>query len=145
MAETTIAEMLRRFERINLEQLTGEAMTENKDAILDLNREQLAHGKDSAGFDITPPYTPFTVMKKMQKGQDYSVVNLKDTGAFQNRMVLNVKSNSYNIDSTDSKTGKLKEKYGQEILGLSESGKKETWVIVKPDVVRRIKDETGTI
>lgn len=139
----TIAEMLRRFEMVDLEQLTGRAMKQNEKQIVDLNKQQLDEGVDARGFRITPEYSAFTVMKKKEKGQVFDRVTLEDTGAFRNRMKLNVKQSTFEIDSDDSKTPDLKEKYSEDILGLSDSGKKEAWVIVKPDVVQDIKTITG--
>lgn len=139
----TIAEMSRRFDKVDLTKLTGDAMEDNESKIVELNREQLSEGKDSKGYDITPKYTAFTVMKKMEKGQPFDKVTLKDTGSFQAKIELNRKGNTFDMQSSDSKAPDLRLKYGVDIEGLSISGKKETWVICKPDVVGDIKDITG--
>ena len=139
----TFADALENWDKVDVTQLTADAMQKNKEAILDLNREQMQHGKKSNGSEITPAYTPFTINEKIKKGQPYGNVTLKDTGSFQDKMELEAKRTKYTITSLDSKTPDLMDKYGEDIFGLTVSGKKEAWLIVRPDVVQAIKNITG--
>lgn len=140
----TIKEMYERWAELNLIEITGDAMVSKHGAIEELNREQLNEGYDAKGLPITPRYTPFTIMKKIEKGQRFDIVTLRDTGSFQDKIKLFKAGSEYVLTSTDEKTRKLEQKYGK-VLGLSESGEKEAWVIVKPDVVDEMRNKTGCI
>jgi hypothetical protein len=140
----TIKEMAERWHKLNLLQITGDAMVTNDAKIVELNREQLNEGVRADGSPITPKYTPFTIMKKIEKGQRFDVVTLRDTGSFQDKMKLFVAGAKFTVVSQDEKAKKLEGKYG-DIMGLSDSGKKEAWLIVRPDVVQEIRNETGCI
>jgi hypothetical protein len=139
----TVLDALENLNKVDLKQLTGQALEQKKEEILDLNREQMQHGVLSTGSAIKPDYSPFTINEKMKKGQPFGNVTLKDTGAFQNGMDLKTEGEKYRITSLDSKTPDLMQKYSENIFGLTESGQKEAWVIVKPDVVDKIKAITG--
>ena len=138
----TIRQMAERWAKINLVDITGDAMVRNDERIVELNKEQMNEGVTSHNVPITPKYTPFTIMKKIEKGQRFDVVTLRDTGSFQDKMKLIMGGDKFAITSTDEKTRKLEIKYG-DIFGLSDSGNKEAWLIVRPDVVSDIKDKTG--
>jgi len=52
----TVLGMLRRFERLDSEQMLLNTMKESADDIRDINLEQMYDGKTSEGVDITPSY-----------------------------------------------------------------------------------------
>lgn len=83
-----------------------------------MQREQLWSGETALGTPIMPSYTPFTVMMKQKKGQPYERVTLRDTGAFYDGIFVKRQGNELVFGSTDGKTGKLTEKYGEAIFGL---------------------------
>jgi len=140
----TIREMLERWQDINLQAIAGDAMSNHNQEITDLNREQMNEGYRADGTPITPKYKGFTIAEKQRKGQRWDVVTLRDTGAFQNKMETIIAGSKFTIISKDEKSRDLELKYGS-IFGLTESGKKEAWLIVRPDVVKALKDETGSI
>lgn len=83
--------------------------------------EQLfAAGVRSDGSNITPPYTPFTVRLKGFKGQPTDRVTLRDTGDFHDSFRLEFQADEFSIVSGDWKEAKLKAKYGDAILGLTD-------------------------
>lgn len=64
---------------------------------------------------------------KRQKGQETRWVTLKDTGSFHQKIKATLTGEEYNITSSDSKTEKLEEKYGDKLFGVG--GRfKETYV-----------------
>lgn len=65
------------------------------------------------------PYAPRTIANKKRKGQPYTRVTLKDTGAFYEGFKVIANSEGFYITSTDEKTDKLVEKYGQSIFRLT--------------------------
>lgn len=138
----TAAELYRRLSRVNLVDLTAEAMEAHEKEIVDLNRQQMREGKNRLNESIRPPYAASTVIKKQKKGQEWRFVTLQDTGAFQRQMFLTTTNTTYQTGSFDEKTAKLIGQYGEDIFGLDQENKNETWSIVHDDVVRGIKQKT---
>lgn len=66
------------------------------------------------------PYAPRTIKNKKKAGQPYDRVTLKKTGAFYRSLYLQMDEDGFSIESSDSKANKLKEKYGDSILRLSD-------------------------
>lgn len=106
----------------------------NEADALDLNLSQLFDGKDSDGKEITPGYSPFTIMIKKQKGQPTDRVTLKDEGDFYNSFFLNATKFPIVFDSKDLKSPMLTEKYGSQIFGLGDKSKEEFVQDIKPEV-----------
>lgn len=84
------------------------------------NLEQLDEGLDARGRDITPEYTPFTVQEKQEKGQPTDRVTLKDRSDFYRGIVAQVRGEQVENVGTDEKTAELMQKYGPDIIGVSE-------------------------
>ena len=83
-----------------------------------LNRFQLlAQGVDSKGRKVGK-YKESTKKRKQKKGQETEFITLYDYGDFQGAMYLDTKQIPIFIDSKDSKTPILKQKYGDDIMGL---------------------------
>lgn len=78
--------------------------------------------------------------KKKEKGRDPDIVTLYDTGAFYRDMFVDVGSDVIEIDSMDSKSDELKEKYGERIFGLTKSSKEEYVDEALPVLVDKIKE-----
>lgn len=87
--------------------------------------DQLAKGIDAGGYKIEPKYSPLTVSLKKIKGQDYKRVTLHDEGDFYRGMHVERAGKGLYIDSKDSKTEKLVNKYGEDIFGLTRKNIKE--------------------
>lgn len=84
------------------------------------NLEQLEAGLDATGQRIEPPYTGTTREIKKQKGQPTDRVTLRDTGDFYRGIVAQVRGQQVENVGTDEKTAALEEKYGPDIVGVSE-------------------------
>lgn len=114
----TIKGMFDRIAALDTNRVAANAIEETKETIEELNLEQMFSGLNSDGSEISPPYKEFTVAMKKRKGQPYDRVTLKDTGSFYQGIRTEIVGNKVITDSTDSKSDKLQEKYGQEIFGL---------------------------
>lgn len=112
-------------------------------AMLDMERGRLFSGARADGTETEPPYKPFTIFKKIQKGQPYDRVTLFDTGDFYSGFTAERDGDSVLFTSTDPKTAKLEGKYGEEIFGLDEFSKDKTQQMSVPLILRWFKDETG--
>lgn len=127
-----LQELLRKLKSIPTVEFMQEIVQENKDYIEDKNTEQLDAGFSSDGSNIFPGYTPFTKAIKAAKGQPYDRVTLKDEGDFYTGINVQAEANGFILKGRDWKTPKLKLKYGELILGLTESSKED----FKEEIVR---------
>jgi len=84
------------------------------------NLEQLEAGLDATGQRIEPPYAGLTRELKKQKGQPTDRVTLRDKGDFYRGIVAQVRGQQVENVGTDEKTAALEEKYGPDIVGVSE-------------------------
>ena len=140
----TIQRLYDRVQKLDTDQVIQDAIEETKDHIADLQAEQMHKGQESTGDMINPPYRFSTVAIKRKKGQPSDRVTLQDTGAFYKGLYVNVTSDSVRIDSTDSKTTKLVEKYGPDIFGLSVIFKREYLnESLRPLLASKIRQITG--
>lgn len=102
---------------------------ETKEEIIRLNTEdQLEEqGVDRNGVSLGG-YALFTITEKIQKGQRYDHVTLKDTGAFYNSFVVEVTKDGFSIIADDVAfyDRPLTESYGLDILGLTTEN--EEWL-----------------
>lgn len=89
--------------------------------VIDQNRKQLFAGIDGKGNEIVPEYSDFTYDVKIKVGQPTDRVTLKDTGAFYASIFIDYGTKYIYFDANDSKTNDLIDKYGGDILGLTES------------------------
>lgn len=101
-------------------------------------------GINSDGEIRKPDYTPTTVSIKIRKGQRHDVVTLKDKGDFYQAMGIDIRADEFIVTSFDPKTGKLVNKYGEEIFGLSEKYK-ALYIVenLRPEFKSVIEFETG--
>ncbi|KAI0243872.1 hypothetical protein L0F63_006391 [Massospora cicadina] len=86
----TFAEMLRRWERINIVEVASEAMEVTKEEYFVSQRDQMSDGLLKTGGNITPMYAASTIKKKKKKGQETSHVTLEDTGGFKKDFFMDV-------------------------------------------------------
>lgn len=124
----TIAALLRKVEAFDPESIAIQSIEETKEAIADLNAEQLYAGKRKDGSDITPEYSERTKEIKREKGQPTDRVTLRDTGAFYMGLRVDVQGEDVKVYSTDEKSDDLFKKYAtktKNIFGLNPQYKGE--------------------
>lgn len=109
--------------------------------ILDWNTEEQLYqqGQDATGQAIGPPYRPFTVQVKRQKGQPTDRVTLRDTGDFHESFRVQWQDTEFRIDATDAKTYKLTRAYGAEIFGLDDAGQQELIELIREPLLANLK------
>lgn len=141
----TVLEVLDRIKNLDVHREVKTTLGETRNVILDLNQDQMIHGRRADDSDITPEYTHFTRLSKIEKGRDPDVVTLYDTGEFYNAMFVDVGSDELEIDSTDYKSDDLQAKYGAGILGLSKGSKElyldEAFPVFKSKIEESLKLE----
>lgn len=115
------AERLNTFKNSKAVEIIYQVIKDNEDDVIDLNIDQMEEGIDSEGELIRPAYSPMTISIKKKKGQPYKIVTLKDKGDFHESVFLIYTGDSIKFTADDSKTKKLRGKYGQVIFGLNKS------------------------
>lgn len=126
-----LAYRLRRFNDI-LDDVLAECVMQDEKFILDMIRQDQLYDRgengrsrgDSLGNGEViwnyAPYAPRTIKNKRRAGQPDDRVTLKKTGAFYDSLYLSVDEEGFSVESTDEKADKLRKKYGNEILRLSD-------------------------
>lgn len=101
-------------------------------------------GVNALGVEIASyrPYSPMTKRLKEEKNQPTDRVTLYDTGAFHHSFNVKPDTEGVLITADDWKTDELLEKYGAEIMGLTNANKSElAHKILLPDLLERIRKE----
>lgn len=118
-----IDQTIRRLQKFagpdGLERIVEKAIDRQADYMVELNRDQLEDGMRSDGSQL-PPYSPATVEIKNAKGQQTQPMNLRDTGSWQGRLHVKKYDKYMEIISDDPKEGKLIERFGENIEGLTD-------------------------
>ena len=141
---TTVVDMLKRFQKVELLPLTVDAMEEVPDQIVDLNREQTKAGIKSDGTQIGN-YHPLSIETRRDYGRQTSYVDLYLTGEYDSKKYLKITGTDFSIPSTDWKRDKLVDQYSDKIEGLTSENKRSAWHILSPYIVRAIKRITGAL
>lgn len=123
---STAAELLDALRSLDVEQTARKAISDNAEHYVLLNQGQMFEGKGKDRNIGT--YRNFR-MKDGRQYRDFKAaknplpgvgnVDLKLTGAFYRGMKMEVRGDSIEMDSTDSKAPGLLEKYGGQIYGLN--------------------------
>lgn len=117
--EIKLEQMKQALQRIPVDEIMVRITERNKDVIEDKNIAQMDAGLDGNGEPISPPYSPFTIVVKKIQGRPFDRVTLKDQGDFHKGTKANIMATGFEMINTDSKWGKLTDKYG-DVIGLSE-------------------------
>ena len=126
----------------NKDKIILDLVSEYDDFVIGLNQAQLYDdGIRNDGSQITPPYAISTLRIKRKKRQPTDRVTLKDTGDFYDSFYIELGSNSFLINARDSKTIDLKQKYEDEILGLTEKSIGELSQFLKGKLIEQLRNE----
>lgn len=117
------------------------ALKENKEVLVQANREQMTDGEDAFG-NAFPDYSAVSI----SMGKTPGPWTLRDTGAFKGAMFAKVDNEGTTISSTDPKTAMLEEKTGsgKDIFGLQQKNLAEVvntviWYPFTEEVKDRLK------
>lgn len=144
---TTAAEMLRRFQKVDLTEIMGEVVMSNPDQILDLNKGQLESGVDKKGARLSKYRSnSYAVLKNNQNPRPgFGNPDLKRTGAFHASFVVDVRGDDVVFSAGDSKAPALEAKYGSAIFGLTEDSKADYRPELVQGAAKKAKERTGCI
>ena len=133
------------FQKMDFEDMIDLELEKLEKKIVQLNQSQIRRGERSDGSDIKPDYEDITVVLKEKAGTQTPgepfAVNLYDTGAFYAGFQVLITNNQVIIDSSDSKSDDLQDKYGEKIFGLQKENLNKVLREVRTSVVTKIKNE----
>lgn len=134
--------MKKRFQAVSLDKQVQETVEETKDSIQLLQKDQLLRGLNSKGEKIgryrSNKYA--RVKNEMNPLPGLGIPDLKVTGSFHTKISTTVTPDTFKSDSSDSKAPNLKEKYGNDIFGLTDESKSEYIQELKPVFVKKMKE-----
>lgn len=128
-----------------LYEIMAEVLEANRAFIENLNRAQLFAGQRADSTDITPDYTPLTVVIKQEKGQRSDRVTLRDTGAFYESIFTEVFDTAFELKADDPKTADLQAKYGKGIFGLTAESKQKLIDHIRPVFIALVRAELSRV
>jgi hypothetical protein len=115
---------IRRALEVSIEDVVLELMKQHKGVLIRLNQDQLLlEGIDADGKKLAP-YRSENYAARKRLLNPAGVTDLRLTGKFYAGFFVTVEDFPLIFGSTDSKTDKLIEKYGEKIFGLTEESKR---------------------
>jgi hypothetical protein len=138
-----LLDTLKRLRRVSIFKVLDAVIKKNNlsELIIELNTEKQLYdeGVDSLGFKIEPEYTSLTKRIKRGKGQPTDRVTLKDTGKMYKTWTVKLVGNTISIDANLVKDGfDLEEKYGVNIIGLTDENLQVFIEAVKKDFAKEL-------
>lgn len=114
----------------------------NSNEIIELNTEKQLFDKGigSDGKSLEPPYSnPYKKLKK-KLGQPTDRVTLRLDGDFYKSFEVVIGNEQFRINATDFKTKFLLKRYGQQVLGLTNSNVVQfTQIVIRPELLSEIR------
>jgi hypothetical protein len=121
----TIAEMMRRFQSVDLRNEVPKIIERTAPVIEQMIQEQLNDGVDNSGSKL-PQYKSLKYAQKkykLNKKPGFGNPDLNLTGSHYKGLRVKVRKTEFDIDSADSKSDKLENQYGEGIHGLTDKNK----------------------
>lgn len=138
----TILGKLKQFDQLNVSDAVHESIEATKDEMLAAQKEQMLHGVRPDGSKIGKYKNPAYAAKKaaMNPLAGYGNMDWKLTGSLYNEMFVDVRGDTYVIDSVDTKTGKLIDAFGDP-FGLGGEHKiKYLNDSLRPTLINKVKE-----
>lgn len=133
MATDVFKRLAERIRKVDVAKIIDHSIASNEHEISDLNREQLNKGLRADGKDLGE-YKNIGYKGRLRP------VDLRDTGAFQEKIFAVPFQDKLELIGRDDKTEMLQDKYGDDIIGLSEEALEHTTEIIKIDMVNDVRD-----
>jgi len=122
------------LERLQPEYALQQAILENKESILRLNDKQLDKGIDAKGDDLGQ-YKNFKY-----KGR-FRPVDLKQTNEFRSEEDIVVDDRNMLFVDPNWKTDQLMNRYGEDIIGLTDDSEAEAAQLLTPSVIQKLENQ----
>lgn len=132
---TTASQILAKLEKIDVLLSAQVAMEETASDATKAQRDQLYQGLKSDG-NLLPDYS---IRSIVQYNKPAGPIKLYDTGDFYRGILIDVRGDLFVMESADSKSSMLQNRYGSEILGLGLTAKQSWIVSLEPAFIKQIK------
>lgn len=135
--------MISSMKSLNFTEIIKEVVSDSKDDLVDIQKKQMLRGEASDGSKIGKYKNKYYRRKKFNLNPlaGYGNVDLRLTGEFQRNIKVFFFSDSFFFESSDSKSIKLQEMYGEEIYGLNvKSDKIVAKDIIQPKANQKIQE-----
>ena len=139
--------MLNNINKLDINDIFYSLWSDNKvqNYIIDLNTEgeqtsQLYNlGIDSEGNNLGE-YSPYTIQFKVEKGQRFDHITLKDTGDFYETFKVKPTKKGFELTANPNKDDdNLFEIYGKEIVGLTKDNQKLLIAFISSDFEKELE------
>lgn len=134
---TTPADLLKRVEKINQNEIVDKSINDTSDLYANLQVEQQLQGLKADGSQM-PFYSYASVIIF---GKEPGPIKLRDTGAFQTEIIAWANNGLIDVRSEDWKDSMLRERYGEDIFGLSDKYKQEYRQELEPVTINNFRKE----
>lgn len=132
--------MARRFDRLDIYGQVAVALDEDKNVLLDLQKEQFTDGKKSTGNPILPLYAKSTVKRKIRKGLPTDRVTLYETGKYYQEMYALINSQGLEIGSDVEYEKYIDRRYnqGDALYGLNEKNRQIFRRVLETTLIKNV-------
>ena len=121
--------ILTKLRSFNPDDIIIDEVRNNEDIITEYVSEDQLREKGINGQNVSiasyDPYSRITIEIKQEKGQPTDKVTLRDEGDFHDSFFVKVDGYSFSVSASDWKTGDLLDRYGDEILWISDENVKD--------------------
>lgn len=153
MGIEVIRELIDNLKSLDISVLLNEILRDPslQKLILDLNKEDQLFDKgiDSKGTRLSTIgglYSPVTLRLSKTPKKSLSDINLKDTGDFYDSFTLKINARSFRIDAdTIKESGNLIDRWGTDILGLTEESLEKLTRILLPLLLNKIREKLAIL
>lgn len=128
--------MLEKLRRVDLPLSMSSAMEQTADAATDAQRKQLAQGLMSDDTFL-PDYSFRSVF---QYGKPPGPIRLYDTGDFYRGMLIDVRQDIFILESADSKSTMLQNRYGGNIFGFGTEAQRNYILTLRPVFIEQVRN-----
>lgn len=138
--------MLRKFRSLNPVQLIADAAEQEVTTAANLNRDQLFREGVKADGERMHPYRSreYAAMKhEMNPQPGFGNPDAYLTGEMQRQLYVEIRGDKAVFDSPSEHARKMEARDGKAIFGLTESSDAKFAGVIKPHILRAIKDKTG--
>lgn len=122
------------LDRIQPESAVQQAIIENKEPLLKLNDSQLDKGVDARGADLGQ-------YKNFKYKNRFRPIDLKQKGDFRNAEDIIVDDTDMLFVDPDTKTDILMNRYGDDIIGLTDDNQTAAAQILAPSVIQHLENQ----
>jgi len=135
--------MLNKWKKLDPQTLVETTLTNKAVDILEAQKTQMQRGLSSSDKPFVnantgkSEYSPSYAKVKGKK----SPIDLHKTGAFQNDLFIDIRTDIFVIDSLDPKTDKLLKQFGPDIFGLNFGTRVHIKPIIQKELVLLIKKD----